>query len=207
LPDAIHPRFRGAIFTAAQTGLRAGELWALKVLHTNVLKRTIHVVESVSETRRGLVTKPPKSGKPRTVTLPRAIAEMMAQQIHDYPSADGFVFTAPKGGQVRHRNFLDDHFFPALDRVDGLPVGFRFHALRHTHASISSPAVGVQNRSRTVWDTGRFGQPRTGTGTCLSTTMTRFWMISMAPFVILSRPGRGLEPNLAVPRRESGASG
>jgi integrase len=136
LADALPDRFRCAIFTAAYTGLRAGELWALKVARVNLLRRTVNVVESVSETRRGLVTKPPKNGKARTVTLPRLIAEMLAEHIGDYPSRDGFVFTSPQGYQVRHRNFMDDHFYPALGRAESLPAGFRFHDLRHTHASI-----------------------------------------------------------------------
>jgi integrase len=136
LADAIYPRFRCLIYTAAHTGLRAGELWALRVPRVNLLKRTLDDVVSVSEARGGLVTKPPKNGKGRMVTLPRFIAEMLAEHMIEYPSKDGFVFTSPKGFQVRHRNFMDDHFYPALDRVQGFPLGFRFHDLRHTHASI-----------------------------------------------------------------------
>jgi integrase len=137
LADAIHERFKCAIFTAAHTGLRAGELWALKVGRVNLLRRSINVVESVSETSKGLVTKPPKNGKARPVTLPSLIAEMLSQQINNYPSKDGYVFTSPKGLQVRHRNFMDDHLYPALERVGHLlPTAFRFHDLRHTHASL-----------------------------------------------------------------------
>jgi integrase len=136
LADDIHPRYHCAIVTDAHTGLRAGELWALKVARVNLLRRTIDVRESVSDNKGRLVTKPPKNGKPRTVTIPRSVADTLAEHIDTYPSRDGFVFTSPKGFQVRHRNFMDDHFYPALQRVDGLPSGFRFHDLRHTHASI-----------------------------------------------------------------------
>jgi integrase len=137
LADALPERFQRAIFTAAHTGLRAGELWALKVPRVNLLRRTIDVRESVSENKGRLTMKAPKTGKPRTVTIPRAIAEMLAEHIDEYPSPDGFVFTSPNGLQVRHRNFMDDHFYPALRRAAHLlPAGFRFHDLRHTHASI-----------------------------------------------------------------------
>src|SRR5919109_1487636 len=137
LADALAERFQRAIFPAAHTGLRAGELWALRVERVNLLRRTIDVRESVSEHKGRLIMKPPKNGRPRTVTIPRSIADVLAEHIDAYPSRDGFVFTSPKGFQVRHRNFMDDHFSPVLKRVGHLlPSRFRFHDLRHTHASL-----------------------------------------------------------------------
>jgi integrase len=150
LADAIRPRFRCAIFTASHTGLRAGKLWALKVSRTNILKRTIHVVESVSETRRGLVTNPPKSGKPRTVTLPRAIAQMMAQQLHDYPSADGFVFTAPRADKCgTGTSWTTTSFRPWTASTACRSDSDATISATRTPA-ISSLADGVQSKSRTV---------------------------------------------------------
>jgi hypothetical protein len=51
LADALPERSQRAIHTAAHTGLRAGELWALKVARVNFLRRTIDVRESVSENK------------------------------------------------------------------------------------------------------------------------------------------------------------
>jgi integrase len=45
------------------------------------------------------------------------------------------VFTAPKGGPLRHHNFYQRLFCPALARA-GLPEQIRFHDLRHTCASL-----------------------------------------------------------------------
>jgi integrase len=45
------------------------------------------------------------------------------------------VFTAPKGGPLRHNNFYQRIFCPALARA-GLPVQVRFHDLRHTCAAL-----------------------------------------------------------------------
>jgi integrase len=138
LANAITARYRAAIvFAGLGSGLRAGELWALKQEHVDLPKRTVRVVESVSETRQGLITKPPKNGKPRTVRLDPATVDVLADHLMQHPSPEGFIFTSPQGKQVRHRNFMDDHFYPAIDRVgQWLPEGFRFHDLRHSHASI-----------------------------------------------------------------------
>jgi integrase len=137
LADAINPRYRVPImFAALGSGMRAGELWALRVDRVDFLRRGVRVVESVSETRGGLLTKPPKNGRTRTIRLDHATVEILAAHLRDYPSADGLVFTSEEGAQVRHRNFVRRHFDRAVEQVEGLPVGFRFHDLRHTHASI-----------------------------------------------------------------------
>lgn len=49
LADAIDDRYRAAIYLAAYGGLRAGELWALRVERMNVLAAAVEVAESVSE--------------------------------------------------------------------------------------------------------------------------------------------------------------
>jgi integrase len=133
LAAAFEGRFTVAIYLAAYGGLRAGELWALRVERVNVLGRTIDVVESLSEVRGELVVGPTKTGKRRTITVPRFLAEMLGEQIGRY--SDGYLFTAAMGGPVRHRNFMRRDFRPAVDAAK-LPPSFRFHDLRHTCAAL-----------------------------------------------------------------------
>lgn len=133
--DAHDQRFRAAILTDAYTGLRAGELWALKVERLNLLRRSLEVVESLSEVRGRLVTGPTKTNKRRRVSLPPFLVDALAEHIKRYPSRDGYVFTATEGGPVRHRNYMERHFGPALARA-GLPDAVRFHDLRHSCAAI-----------------------------------------------------------------------
>jgi integrase len=135
LADAIDDRYRALIYLAAYGGLRAGELVALKVNRVNLLARTVDVVESASEVRGRLSFGPTKTGRVRTIALPRFLADMLGEHIGRYPSVDGYVFTAAKGGPIRHRNFYARHFRPAVARA-GLPDGFRFHDLRHTCAAL-----------------------------------------------------------------------
>ena len=135
LADNISDRYRAAILSAAYTGLRAGELWALKLPRVNLLKRRLEVVESLSEVRGKLVVGPTKTRNRRTVTLPSFLAEIIGEHVGRYPSRDGYVFTAAEGGAVRHHNFMRRHFYPAA-REAGMPDGLRFHDLRHTCAAI-----------------------------------------------------------------------
>jgi len=134
LAEAIDPRYRALIYTAAYTGLRAGELSALRVDRVDLLRSTIEVAESHSEVRGKLVTGPTKNRARRTVTMPRFLAEILAEHISTY-AGDGYVFTAAGGGSVRHRNFYRRHFRPAVERA-GLAETLRFHDLRHTAASL-----------------------------------------------------------------------
>ena len=139
LADEITPRYRAVVlFDALGIGLRAGELWALRLEHINFLGRKVNVVESLSELADGrLVTKAPKTGKGRTIRIDQSTVEILARHIEQYPSPDGLVFTTPKGMQVRHGNFKDDHFVPAVESLGSkLPAGLRFHDLRHSHASL-----------------------------------------------------------------------
>jgi len=135
LADGHSHHYRAAIYMDAYTGLRAGELWALKLSRVNLLKRTVDVVESLSEVRGRLATGPTKTCARRTVTLPAFLAEMIGEHIGCYPSSEGYVFTAAEGGPVRHHNFMVRHFYPAVPRAE-LPEGLRFHDLRHSCAAI-----------------------------------------------------------------------
>jgi hypothetical protein len=59
-----------------------------------------------------LVVGPTKTRNRRTVTLPGFLADMIGEHVGRYPSRDGYVFTAPEGGAVRHHNFKARHFYP-----------------------------------------------------------------------------------------------
>ncbi len=135
LADAIEDRYQALIYTAAYGGLRAGELGALRVGNLQLLARTLEVVESLAEVGGRLVIGPTKTGPPRSIGLPSFLADMLGAHIGRHPSRDGFVFSAAEGGPIRHRNFYDRHFRPAVDRA-GLNPRLRFHDLRHTCAAL-----------------------------------------------------------------------
>ena len=72
---------------------------------------------------------------------------LLHKQIRDFPSESGLVFTTERGCQVRHSNFKEDYYVPIVKSLgdalpiaksphrDGASTAFRFHDLRHSHAS------------------------------------------------------------------------
>lgn len=151
LASAITDRFSALIYTAAYAGLRAGELWALRVGALDLLRGSIAVTESAIEVNGSLTFGPTKTGRKRVVPIPRFLAQMLGEHVGFYigrrPPRGAFVFTATEGGPVRHRNFTRRHFRPAIARAhdkaikddrddEALPLALRFHDLRHTCAAI-----------------------------------------------------------------------
>jgi integrase len=136
LAEAIVPPYGLLVRFAAYTGLRAGELVALRVGRLDLLRGTVRVVESASEVGGRLVFGSTKTYAERTVRLPRFLRDDLAVHLAGRPrDPDGFVFTAAKGGPLRHNNFYQRIFCPALARA-GLPAQVRFHDLRHTCAAL-----------------------------------------------------------------------
>ena len=147
LAEAVVPPYGLLVRFAAYTGLRAGELVALRVGRLDLLRGTVRVVESASEVGGRLVFGSTKTYAERTVRLPRFLRDDLAAHLAGRPrDPDGFVFTAARGGPLRHNNFYQRIFCPALTRA-GLPAQVRFHDLRHTCAALlirrTQPPAGV----------------------------------------------------------------
>lgn len=118
--------------TAAYTGLRQGELRALRWYDVDFKKRLVHV-------RRGYthgVLGPTKSGRVRSVPLIDEVAKVLEEL------ADGELFTAPEDlvfpnilGKPLDDTKLRRRFYAALDRA-GLKR-IRFHDLRHSFGTLA----------------------------------------------------------------------
>ncbi len=138
LVDEIGPQYGTLVLTAAYTGIRAGELAALRVRNVDLLHRKVTVAESVAEVASELHYGPPKNGKVRTIGIPRFLAELLAEQVIGKEPGD-LVFTGPQGAPLRHGTYYGKHFKPTVKRLvrsGELPREIRFHDLRHTAAAI-----------------------------------------------------------------------
>ena len=119
------------------TGLRFGELAALKVKRVDFERRRLSVVESVTEVGGRSEWSTPKTHETRSVPVPRSLVELLRVACEG-KTGDDVVFSAPGGGPLRLGNWRHRVFDPACAAV-GL-VGVTPHDLRHTAASLAIAA-------------------------------------------------------------------
>lgn len=143
-PEEVHALVRSAssaqdrvlFLTAALTGLRMGELLALRWRDVDFQAQTIRVLASY--TAGGLGT--PKSGQGRAVPLveeaAQALARLGARKRWNGP--DDLVF-AGRGGGYLDSSALRRRFKRARDAAGLRPL--RFHDLRHTFGSVAIRTV------------------------------------------------------------------
>ena len=124
----VAPDWHPFFLTALRTGLRLGELIALRARDVQLdgagmidVRRSVH---------RGLEG-PPKSGRARQVPLTPSLKAVLSLRLEGL-SVDGLVFPGPQGGFVT-RDQIKHPFWRAtagagLERI-------RFHDLRHSFAS------------------------------------------------------------------------
>lgn len=141
LATVIDARYRALVYLAAHSGLRAGELVALRCSHIDILRRAVTVVEQVQYIDRRHVVAPPKSAAGRrSVALPRLVADELEEHLRVLTdqSVDALVFPAPEGGYLHLENFRKRVWLPAVEQAGLAPL--RVHDLRHTCASLAIAA-------------------------------------------------------------------
>jgi integrase len=149
LADRMPGRFRVLVLAAAFTGLRWGELIALRRCDVDLTGGVLHVRRRLAQPRRGgLQEGPPKSAAGvRSLALPEILADELGQHIDQYaePGPEGLLFRGPKGAALRRSNFGRSTKWTTLITAVGLPVGFHFHDLRHTGNQLTA-ASGATTR-------------------------------------------------------------
>jgi integrase len=138
LADVAGPG-RLTVLVLAYTGLRWGELAALKVSRVDLLRRRIHVAESVTEVDGGrLDWGLPKDHERRWVPVPRFLVDELAEHVAG-KAPDELVFTSPRRAVLRVGGARRSWFDRAVETA-GVPGGFHPHELRHTAASLAVSA-------------------------------------------------------------------
>lgn len=125
----------------AYTGLRWGELAALRVQDFDMLRRRVNVSRSVTE-YNGLLWSTPKSWERRSVPFPAALADELAALMVG-KGRDGLVFTTGRGDVLRVSNYRRWVFAAAVAKCQKADESFPTitpHDLRHTAASLAVSA-------------------------------------------------------------------
>ena len=132
--------------TDIETGLRWGELIALRPRHIDFLRKTISVEQTIVEVSRKhsptgermIVKNYPKDNEFRTLRVSETLVQAIARRIEQLGlGRDDLLFasTESAGGRPMSRNtFRTKVWLPALQR-SGLDFHVRVHDLRHAHAS------------------------------------------------------------------------
>jgi integrase len=129
-----YPEYGLLVRFAAFTGLRAGELVALRVKCLDFNRCRVDVNASGSEAYGQLQIVATKTYERRTVPIPSSLIHELQDHV-DGRGADEFVWQSPQGGPFRYSNWFKRHFKPAIGRA-ALPPTTRFHDLRHSYAAM-----------------------------------------------------------------------
>jgi integrase len=125
----------------AYTGLRWGEMSALRVGDFDMLRRWVNVSRSVTEFN-GLVWSTPKSWERRSVPFPASLADELAALMVG-KGRDALVFTTTRGDVLRVSKYRKRFFAPAVAACQKADESFPTitpHDLRHTSASLAVSA-------------------------------------------------------------------
>jgi integrase len=143
LTEIKHTTSYWPVMLALATGLRRGEILALRWRNVDLDRGALRVVESLEQTKAGLRFKSTKSEKGRGVALPCfAMAELRR---HKQAQAEALLALGVRqsgdtlvcgriDGQAKQPASLTHEFTYLVGRIRGLPR-IRFHDLRHSHAT------------------------------------------------------------------------
>jgi integrase len=134
LADACGSEYRLPVLFLAYTGVRWGEMAALRVRRVDFLRRRVLIAESVTPVRGVMTFGPTKGHERREVPIPRFLLEDLSLHVAGKASTD-LVFTGARGAVMRTGTFRRGALIEAAKSI-GIP-GFHPHELRHTAASLA----------------------------------------------------------------------
>jgi integrase len=138
-----HSRVYWPVLLALSTGMRRGEILALRWKNVDFERGTLRVVESLEQTKTGIRFKAPKSGRHRALTLPAYAVEELRRLKHEQAEVllalgvrqtSDTLLCCRADGEPHQPLSLTYEFARFMRRLKDLPR-VRFHDLRHSHAT------------------------------------------------------------------------
>jgi integrase len=132
LPELSEP-CGTVVRVAVLTGLRIGEILALRWKRVDLVRNTIEVAETFSD---GYFGSPKTRSSCRVVPISDALREMLATHRSGsvLTNPEDLVFATSKGTPLSSKNLYNRELAPACDRIKEVRVGW--HSFRHTHATL-----------------------------------------------------------------------
>ena len=144
LLDAIaHSRIYWPVLIALSTGMRRGEILALRWKNVDLERGSVRVTESLEQTKNGIRFKAPKTDRFRVIALPdyaieelRRLKRQQAEELLAFGvrQTGDTLLCSRADGQPRTPLSLTYEFARFMRRLKELPY-IRFHDLRHSHAT------------------------------------------------------------------------
>jgi integrase len=141
MSEEVPGRYKALILLLAYGGLRIGEAAALRVKNVDFLHGRVHIVEASKEVDGLVIVGETKTGRNRTVVLPKFLREELVSHLAafgDPAEPDSLVFAGSQGGPIRQHGFRSRVFLPSAKRLDLDHV--RVHDLRHTAVAFAIEA-------------------------------------------------------------------
>jgi integrase len=156
--EAAKEPYKTLFATAWATGLRAGEILALKTIDVDFERQTIRVERSADDNTREI--RQPKTKKSTaTLPLPSALAGVLRNYLKNHwrPNPIGLLFANPKGTHPRWRdNVVKYGLKPVLAALNMPSHNTGLHAFRHglatdlANAGVPLPVLQKQMRHADV---------------------------------------------------------
>ncbi len=131
------PQYRVLVLVLGYTGLRWGEVRALRVKRLDLMRGRLEVFENLPEGSSEAEVVAPKSHRRRVVPLPRFVVDELATVVAGR-GPDDLVFTNPAGTRLDNSNFRRAALDPAVRALGLAP--FTPHNFRDTAASLAVSA-------------------------------------------------------------------
>ncbi|MHB8753501.1 MAG: tyrosine-type recombinase/integrase [Candidatus Acidiferrales bacterium] len=113
------------------TGLRIGELLALRWKSVDLAGRTLRVAETVYD---GHFDAPKAERSARSIPLGDETCAVLRRLCPGQPKGNDLIFSTETGQPLNRHNLLRRHLRPACEKA-GLQ-GITWHSLRHSHATL-----------------------------------------------------------------------
>lgn len=134
LADKCGDEYRLVVLFLAYTGVRFGEMAALRVGRVDFLRRRALVAESVTVVKGVMTWGTPKGHERREVPIPRFLIEELSRHVAGKES-DDLVFLGMRGAVMRSQTFQRAALTEAALAIG--VAGLHPHELRHTAASLA----------------------------------------------------------------------
>jgi integrase len=132
LPELSEP-CRTVVQVAVLTGMRIGEILALRWKRVDLLRNTLAVAESFSNGEFGT---PKTRSSHRVLPISSSLREVLEahRSGRKHSGPDDLLFSTTKGTPFSSNNLYNRELAPACDRIQEPRVSW--HSFRHTHATL-----------------------------------------------------------------------